>query len=1101
MDVERVNSRIHVCARLRPLIAEDYKLGNVVRSAPERCVHLSKDGQTIKLTKDAFDAKLYRVDHTFDEAASQLDVYNLSLKKIVVEAINGYNGTGIVYGQTGSGKSHTIFGSEKEPGLVQLAISDVFEEVRTRFSKELVANVLVSFYQLYLEQAYDLLSTVASVSPKQLECVALGVREDAVKGTFVENLQYMYVDDEASTMEVVRMGLRNRRVHSTTYNMNSSRSHAIFQMYLDFEERDEASAQSQKAGNNSEARKLDIRRRVLTFVDLAGSERVQTHHQAKSKAQFKEAVAINKSISALGNCIQALASMSQQQQEGSVEGGGNAFLSASSGSNKISHVPFRDCKLTRLLAEPLGGNSKTCIIVNIGPCAYNLEETSSTLKFARRWVLSLVFTPVLLASFWFVCRAMTIRKRVKKGEIEQLQVQDVLSEATSPVRAPSPPRISLGGKKVTSMKVARVVVRDSPEERQQGRHRYADSEQDVTPSVDFGDGQPGEKEEYAGTLSRSNSGYFLHLPAGSAFDRYGSQHEGAELGGPAPQSVRLNLGDFLRACQTGGLGAKLPDPGTAGGGSEVPPSLLSALVGAVGPQSPMKPVQQSFPTLPTATSIALHMPSYVSEEFMQDVPEQTAETGPLTLDITFSPIAATSQSYSESPFTAGSSSAPGPVSLSWPASLLSPAATSSARTPSTSFPSSRPTTATTETLAQEPCDAASSAPRTPFGAHNIHLPSPHPNLDNVPRLSHEDSNNASSVASPVTPWQPSLVAGPVPMSLDSERSTAASNGAAEPAADEEALTQKERRRFVWERGSGDVNHTVDLTPIVSRYRGKGSDVAAVASVPTRSPHKQSDPGDDNLKPPLRDPPRSTSPSKLAGKKVTGFMKYAPAAGSDSAELETDGPDPTLGYSPSAGSSPVRDRQPSKSPARPVNGRPPLSAKKPSLVVVTSLAVRDETNSMPRSTPPKPSATPSPPPLHVPSKHPSVGSTGPYNFHRRHPAPSISKALVTPKKKSVNWGDKKSAPSSETKFSEATSPALAATLHPFERKGYSSPNAQRAITPEEVAIKLAALGVEGGERGGGSVGSAEEKEVEGTPQTALVKLVQELRDEVRAIPVL
>jgi hypothetical protein len=369
-----------------------------------------------------------------------------------------------------------------------------------------------------------------------------------------ENLQYMYVDDEASTMEVVRMGLRNRRVHSTTYNMNSSRSHAIFQMYLDFEERDEASAQSQKAGNNSEARKLDIRRRVLTFVDLAGSERVQTHHQAKSKAQFKEAVAINKSISALGNCIQALASMSQQQQEGSVEGGGNAFLSASSGSNKISHVPFRDCKLTRLLAEPLGGNSKTCIIVNIGPCAYNLEETSSTLKFARRWVLSLVFTPVLLASFWFVCRAMTIRKRVKKGEIEQLQVQEVLSEATSPVRAPSPPRISLGGKKVTSMKVARVVVRDSPEERQQGRHRYADSEQDVTHSVDFGEGQPGEKEEYAGTLSRSNSGYFLHLPAGSAFDRYGSQHEGAELGGPAPQSVRLNLGDFLRACQAGGLG-------------------------------------------------------------------------------------------------------------------------------------------------------------------------------------------------------------------------------------------------------------------------------------------------------------------------------------------------------------------------------------------------------------------------------------------------------------------------------------------------------------------------------------------------------------------
>ena len=406
MESDRSNSRIHVCSRLRPLISEDYKLGNVVRSAPERCVHLSLDGQTIKLTKDAYDVKLFRVDHTFDETASQVDVYNLSYKKIVMDAINGYNGTGMVYGQTGSGKSHTIFGTVSDPGLVQLAINDVFEEVRKRISKDLVANVFLSFYQLYLEQAYDLL---ANQSGTKQECVPLAVREDSVKGAFVENLQYIYVDDESTTMEVLKQGLRQRRVQSTNYNMSSSRSHAIFQMYLDFEESEETNSLGSSANrtgdigrekdNNklkfstddipSNPTKFNVRRRVLTFVDLAGSERVQTHHKAKSKIQFKESVAINKSISALGNCIQALAAISSAEAEAEANNSNNNHFPYHAGGNNnqkrsVSHVPFRDCKLTRLLAEPLGGNSKTCIIVNIGPCFYNYEETTSTLKFARR---------------------------------------------------------------------------------------------------------------------------------------------------------------------------------------------------------------------------------------------------------------------------------------------------------------------------------------------------------------------------------------------------------------------------------------------------------------------------------------------------------------------------------------------------------------------------------------------------------------------------------------------------------------------------------------------------------------------------------------------
>jgi hypothetical protein len=101
-------------------------------------------------------------------------------------------------------------------------------------------------------------------------------------------------------------------------------------------------------------------------------------------------VTINKSISALGNCIQALASMSLAGEEAE---DANGFLTAqvAGGVKRASHVPFRDCKLTRLLAEPLGGNSKTCIIVNIGPCSYNYEETNSTMKFAKRYAYSPAF--------------------------------------------------------------------------------------------------------------------------------------------------------------------------------------------------------------------------------------------------------------------------------------------------------------------------------------------------------------------------------------------------------------------------------------------------------------------------------------------------------------------------------------------------------------------------------------------------------------------------------------------------------------------------------------------------------------------------------------
>lgn len=697
-------------------------------------------------------------------------------------------------------------------------------------------------------------------------------------------------------------------------------------------------------------------------------------------------------------------------------------------------------------------------------------------------------------------RAMTIRKRVKKGEIEQLQVQDVLSEDVGSPHEPTPPRVSLGGKKVTSLKLARIVVRDSPEERLPVRHRYAESEFDPAQSMEFGEERE-EIEEYAGTLSRSNSGYFLHVPAGSAFNQIGVD------AGPAAPSVRLNLGDFLRACQAGGvLGTgtgqqQQQQPSTPGRYTSISAVIPVAEAATVPGQRP------SLQRTPSGNSVTFRaINPYVTDQFLEDMPP-VAPAGQihaaaavdaaatLTLDTDFSPIPASSSGSYASPFTTtGASSA---VSLSWPASMMSPPPVALTRG------------AESLTEPELESDPEPVKLRPPSVAPNILLPSPHPNLDNVPPLLHSDTSFSSEVGSPnastisaLSPNTPS--AGPVRMSMTVGDNKHSGHRSAPTIAQSAVESVRKQRRFVWERGSGDVNNTVEITPIVSRYRGRGSDVvAAVASVPTLSPHVPSTHGADGNTSTLENSNkvRPISPSRLAGKKVTGYIKYAPAPGdlaASSADPEQDLPDPTLVPAPPgtppwrAGSSPIK---PSKSPQ---------PTRKPSLSMAAGGAVRDETNSMPRSTPPKPTATPSPLPLHVPVKHPSVGSTGPYNFHRKNPAPTISKAHVTPKKKSVKWGDKKvdSTPSNETKSSseKKASPMLASTMRPFERNGYSSPHSARTVTLEEVTNKLDSL-----ERSAAASAESKEqgpeagKEVHSTPQTALVKLVQELRDEVSPQP--
>lgn len=117
---EGQSSKLTVCVRLRPLIPEDYWQARLVRNAPEICVCLKQDGQTVKVVLDQYHTKLHKLDHTFDSSSTQTTVYEASLRPVVRDVIGGYNGTCFVYGATGSGKTYTMFGNDTKLGEINI---------------------------------------------------------------------------------------------------------------------------------------------------------------------------------------------------------------------------------------------------------------------------------------------------------------------------------------------------------------------------------------------------------------------------------------------------------------------------------------------------------------------------------------------------------------------------------------------------------------------------------------------------------------------------------------------------------------------------------------------------------------------------------------------------------------------------------------------------------------------------------------------------------------------------------------------------------------------------------------------------------------------
>ncbi|KII95806.1 hypothetical protein PLICRDRAFT_693946 [Plicaturopsis crispa FD-325 SS-3] len=284
--------------------------------------------------------KRFMFDRVFDHEARQQDVYAATSQPLLKGLLDGYNATVFAYGATGCGKTHTISGTEADPGIIYLTMADLFQRIADR-RDEWNVEVMVTFLEIYNEEIRDLLAEPGAPVPRG----GLSIRED--KSVKVVGLVELRPNSAEEVKEIVLQG-NGRRMQSPTHaNETSSRSHAVLQVHV---------SQSPRTASVTEQRTMA----TLSIIDLAGSERAAA--TTNMGQRMVEGANINKSLLALGNCINALC-----------ESGG-----------AVRHVPYRNSKLTRLLKFSLGGNCKTVMIVCVAPTSNHFDDTHNTLVYAER---------------------------------------------------------------------------------------------------------------------------------------------------------------------------------------------------------------------------------------------------------------------------------------------------------------------------------------------------------------------------------------------------------------------------------------------------------------------------------------------------------------------------------------------------------------------------------------------------------------------------------------------------------------------------------------------------------------------------------------------
>eukprot|EP00040_Diaphanoeca_grandis_P042885 m.266307 g.266307 ORF g.266307 m.266307 type:complete len:1026 (-) comp66532_c0_seq1:173-3250(-) len=299
-------------------------------------------------------SKSFTFDYVFGPASTQRQMYDDCVKDLIDSGFEGYNVTIMVYGQTGTGKTYTIgqggMENRANPGVMQFAATQIFDNVAA-YSAEYDVKVVVSYIEIYMETVVDLLDTSR---------VGLHIRESDDGGTALIGVSEVEVTTAEQLMRCMNTGTASRQVNSTRANNRSSRSHAILSVMIEktlkvVRDEDATVEANRNVGDPPKSTFAQIQ-----FVDLAGSERAK--NTGTRGTRLKESIYINSGLLALGNVVSALANKKRRK----------------------NHVPYRDSKLTRLLKNSLGGNSKTLMILCVGPSDDALNETLCTLKYGTR---------------------------------------------------------------------------------------------------------------------------------------------------------------------------------------------------------------------------------------------------------------------------------------------------------------------------------------------------------------------------------------------------------------------------------------------------------------------------------------------------------------------------------------------------------------------------------------------------------------------------------------------------------------------------------------------------------------------------------------------